>query len=57
MEYHKVVICVFLLHTYDLLHIVNEKAIPILFADDTSLLFVYSNTLNFMQIFMQCLKI
>ena len=47
----------FLLHTNDLLHIVNEKAIPILFANDTSLLFVYSNTLNFMQIFMQCLKI
>jgi hypothetical protein len=37
----------FLLHTNDLPQIVNEKAVPVLFADDTSLLFICCDTTEF----------
>jgi len=33
----------FLLYTNDLLAVINKKAIPVLFADDTSILFTHRN--------------
>jgi len=37
----------FLLYVSDLPAVINKKAIPILFADDTSILFTHSNFMEF----------
>ena len=37
----------FLLYINDLLAVINKKAIPVLFADDTSILFTHSNFMEF----------
>jgi hypothetical protein len=37
----------FLLYINDLPAVINKKAIPVLFADDTSVLFTHRNTMEF----------